>query len=137
MRGWVIPPDGYALGTRRRPIADNDLIYKIVTSEQWQHAQKAGRFQGAPVDLKDGYIHLSTAAQVRETVAKHFAGQSGLLLLGVSAAALADNLRYEPSRGGQLFPHLYGELPIEAVVSIDDLPLGDDGRHRFPDEMND
>ncbi|MGI9434845.1 MAG: DUF952 domain-containing protein [Geminicoccaceae bacterium] len=116
-------------------MAGEDIIYKIVTAEQWQRAEETGRFEGAPVDIEDGYIHFSTAGQVRETAAKHFSGQIGLLLLRVSTAALAGRLRYEPSRGGQLFPHLYGDLSIEAVIGIDDLPLGADGRHRFPDDL--
>jgi len=83
------------------------------------------------VDLADGYIHFSTAEQVRATAAKHFVGQQDLLLLSVSSKAIA--VRYEPSRGGQLFPHLYADLPATAVVKVDDLPLGADGQHRFPD----
>lgn len=113
----------------------DDVIYKIVTSEQWAEAEKAGLFKGAPIDLADGYIHFSTAEQARETAAKHFAGQQDLLLIKVSSSLIADKLVYEPSRGGALFPHLYGDLPLSAVIGAVDLPLGADGRHRFPDEI--
>lgn len=111
----------------------DEVIYKIVTSEQWLEAEKDGVFKGAAVDLADGYIHFSTAEQVGETAAKHFAGQHGLLLISVSSLLITDNLTYERSRGGKLFPHLYGDLPLSAVIRKEDLPLGSDGRHRFPD----
>ena len=106
-------------------------IYKIVTREQWQAALNAGRFDGAPVDLQDGYIHLSTASQVRETAAKHFAGQDDLVLLEVDAPALEDALKWEPSRGGALFPHLYAPLPLTAIMRVEILSLGPDGTHQF------
>ncbi len=89
-------------------------------------------FRGSPVDLSDGFIHFSTAAQAVETAAKHFAGQRDLILASVDAATLGDRLKWEPSRGGALFPHLYGELELAAVTRIDPLPLGADGRHEFP-----
>ena len=109
------------------------LIYKICEAATWRRAQAKGRFSGAPVDLADGYIHFSTAAQVRETAARHFAGRSGLMLVAVDPTSLGAALRFEPSRGGDLFPHLYGELPLSAVVRVEPLPLGPDGRHVFPD----
>lgn len=109
------------------------LIYKICPEALWREAERAGVFVGAPVDLQDGYIHFSTAAQARETAAKHFAGQTDLLLVAVEASALGHALRYEPSRGGDLFPHLYGPLPLSAVLWVKPLPLGPDGRHAFPD----
>ena len=112
-----------------------DLVYKIVTSEQWAEAEKAGVFKGAPVDLADGYIHFSTADQVRETAAKHFAGMEGLLLVAVEAEALGKALVFEPSRGGALFPHLYADLSLDAVRSTQVLALGVDGRHQFPDSL--
>ena len=96
-------------------------------------AEAAGRFAGAPVDRADGFIHFSTAAQAAETAARHFAGQDDLLLVAVEADRLGPALRYEPSRGGALFPHLYAELPLDAVAAVDPLPLGPDGRHVFPD----
>ncbi len=108
-----------------------DLIYKIVPKDLWQEAESKGAFTGAPVDVADGFIHLSTTAQVRGTAAHHFAGQDGLLLVGVDPARLGAALRYEPSRGGALFPHLYAPLSLDAVVSVTALPLGADGLHHF------
>lgn len=112
------------------------VIYKIVTEAEWAEAEKAGVFKGAPVDLADGYIHFSTAEQVGETVAKYFAGQTDLLLVTVKADALGEALVYEPSRGGQLFPHLYADLPLEAVSAVQALPLDADGRHQFPADIS-
>lgn len=109
------------------------IIYKIVPEELWRRAQTAGSLDGAPVDLADGFIHFSTAAQVRETAAKHFAGMSGLLLVAVDADALGPALRYEVSRGGDLFPHLYGPLPMSSVLWARPLPLAADGSHVFPE----
>ena len=106
-------------------------IYKIVPIELWREAERDGVFCGSPVDVKDGFIHFSTAAQVAETAAKHFAGQRDLLLLHVDAGRLGARLKWEPSRGGALFPHLYGALDAAAVIRVDALPLAD-GRHRFP-----
>ena len=113
----------------------SQLIYKICPEELWRAAEAAGRFEGAPVDQADGYIHFSTKAQVRETARRHFSGQAGLLLLAVEAEALGAGLRWEPSRGGDLFPHLYGTLPLAAVRRIDPLPLGPDGTHSFPPSL--
>jgi uncharacterized protein (DUF952 family) len=108
------------------------LIYKICPRALWREAEAAGQFAGAPIDRQDGFIHFSTAAQVAETAARHFAGQHDLLLVAVEADRLGDSLRYEPSRGGDLFPHLYGALPLAAVTSVSELPVGADGRHIFP-----
>ena len=90
-------------------------------------------FGGAPVDLADGYIHFSTAGQVAETAARHFAGRTDLILVAVEAEALGAALRYEPSRGGAMFPHLYGKLPLAAVRWVKPLPRAADGRHVFPE----
>lgn len=109
------------------------VIFKIVDAPSWRAATEAGSFTGSAVDVRDGFIHFSTAAQVRETAARHFAGQSGLLLVAVEADALGDALRWEPSRGGDLFPHLYAPLPLDAVRAVTELPVGADGRHVFPD----
>ena len=109
------------------------LIYKICPRALWQDAERQGRFTGAPVDVADGFIHFSTAAQVAETAARHFEGQDDLLLVAVESERLGDALRYEASRGGDLFPHLYGDLPLAAVVSVEEMPLGPAGRHRFPE----
>lgn len=109
------------------------IIYKIAPRTLWAQAEQAGSFTGAPVDIADGFIHFSTAKQVRETAAKHFAGQQDLLLIHVNASALGAALKFEISRGGALFPHLYGELPLAAVLKVNPLPLGDDGLHIFPE----
>lgn len=111
----------------------SDIIYKIVPASLWQSARKKGSFDGAPVDLADGFIHFSTAAQAKETAAKHFAGQAELLLVAIDGGALGTALVYEPSRGGQLFPHLYGALPLDVVLWEKPLPLGADGAHLFPE----
>lgn len=108
------------------------LVYKICPRPLWREAEAQGRFFGAPVDLADGFIHFSTADQVAETAARHFAAQDDLLLIAVEADDLGEALRFEPSRGGALFPHLYGALPLNAVRSVAELPLGADGRHVFP-----
>ncbi|MBO0662290.1 DUF952 domain-containing protein [Jiella sp. MQZ9-1] len=110
----------------------SETIYKILPRPLWEKAKAEGTFDGAPVDHADGYIHFSTASQLRETAAKHFAGETDLLLLAVDPAPLGAALKYEPSRGGALFPHLYASLPVAAVAWIADLPLGPDGRHLFP-----
>lgn len=109
------------------------LIYKICSEALWREAERVGVFAGAAIDLEDGYIHFSTAAQAPETAARHFAGQGDLVLVAIDADALGDGLRWEPSRGGDLFPHLYGELRLDAVRWVRPLPLGPDGRHVFPE----
>jgi uncharacterized protein (DUF952 family) len=108
-------------------------IYKICEDALWREAQRAGMFRGALVDARDGFIHFSTAAQVRETAARHFDGAEGLMLIAVDADALAGALKWEVSRGGDLFPHLYGALPLAAVLWAKPLPLGADRRHVFPE----
>lgn len=107
-------------------------IYKIVARDTWRQAEAAGTFKGATIDLVDGYIHFSTAVQARQTAALHFKGQRDLLLVVVATTKLGDTLKWEPSRGGDLFPHVYGDLSMEAVSHVDELPLGDDGVHLFP-----
>ena len=92
----------------------DDVAYKVLTAAQFA-ALRAGEFGGAPVDVADGYIHLSTAAQLTETVHKHFAGQEGLIIAAVALAGLGDALRWEASRGGQMFPHIYGRLTMADV----------------------
>ncbi|HSN31017.1 MAG TPA: DUF952 domain-containing protein [Kofleriaceae bacterium] len=103
------------------------LIYKVATRAQWQAAEASGTFAGAPVDLADGYIHFSTAAQLAGTLAKHFAGQRDLLLIAVDAEALGPALRWEVSRGGDRFPHLYAPLPVAAAIRVTEIALGRDG----------
>ena len=107
-------------------------IYKICQKSLWRDAEQHGAFRGAPIDLDDGFIHFSTAEQVEETAARHFAGQHDLVLVAVSTDALGTALRWEPSRGGALFPHLYAELRMSAVVEVCDLPLDSAGKHCFP-----
>jgi uncharacterized protein (DUF952 family) len=111
------------------------LIYKISPRPLWRRAEAIGRFEGAPIDRTDGYIHFSTGVQVAETAARHFAGAEDLVLVAVEADDLGPALRYEPSRGGDLFPHLYADLDLKAVRSVSDLPLGADGRHVFPGDL--
>ena len=106
--------------------------YKVLTVEQMTVLEHEGSFAGAPVDLVDGYIHLSTAAQLQETLDKHFAGQEGLWLAAVDLDALADMVKWEPSRGGQLFPHIYGPLPLDAVIAYSELHYEPDGSLRLP-----
>ncbi len=105
------------------------VIYKIATRAQWTAAEASGVFTGAPVDLADGFIHFSTAEQVGETLAKHFAGQRDLLLVTVEAEPLGDALKWEVSRGGALFPHLYAQLPVTSATSVREIPVDGDGRH--------
>jgi len=107
-------------------------IYKICETAQWAQAGRNGAFRGSAVDLADGYIHFSTAAQVADTAAKHFAGMPDLVLVAVDAEDLGDVLKWETSRGGALFPHLYGSLPLTAVRWVQALLLDDDGRHVLP-----
>lgn len=107
-------------------------IFKIIHREQWAAAESAGTFAGAAIDLQDGYIHFSTAQQAAETAAKHFVGATDLLLVAVNPDVLGDALKWEPSRGGDLFPHLYAALDPGSVDWVKELPLGQDGRHEFP-----
>ena len=111
------------------------LVYKIATMAQWRAAESEGRFDGAPIDLADGYIHFSSAETVRETAAKHFAGQDDLLLVAVEAEKLGPALKWEVSRGGALFPHLYAPLALDDVSWTKPLPLGADGVHLFPETL--
>ena len=102
-------------------------IYKILSEAAWAAAQAAGRFEGSAVDRADGFIHFSTAAQAGETALRHFAGQGGLLVLAVDQEQLGAALKWEPSRGGDLFPHLYGALECRLVEAVTEAPLGTDG----------
>ena len=106
-------------------------LYKIVPAALWREAQRDGRFRGSPVDLADGFIHFSTAAQVEETAAKHFAGRDDLLLVAVEEEKLGDKLVYEVSRGGALFPHLYAPLPTALAAFASPLKRRADGAHDF------
>ena len=106
------------------------LVYKIIPAADWAAAEKLGRFDGSPVDVRDGFIHLSTAGQAEETAAKHFAGQTDLLLVAFDEAELGESLVFEPSRGGALFPHLYAALATVLARTVKPLPWRDDA-HDF------
>ena len=108
-------------------------IYKICPASAWREAERQGVFRGGADDVRDGFIHLSTAAQVAETARKHFFGQTGLFLIAVDVDALGEALRWEPSRNDELFPHLYGELDLGAVTAVLDLRARSDGTHDVPE----
>ena len=107
------------------------VILKILTAPEWRAAEQAGVFRGVGIDVKDGYIHFSTPAQAAETAAKHFAGLRDLVLVAVDAETLGAALKWEVSRGGALFPHLYGVLSTRDTLWAKPLPLGPDGKHIF------
>jgi len=109
------------------------MIYHMCRAEEWAAAVAAGTYRGSSLDIADGFTHFSTAAQIAESARKHRAGQDGLLLVAVDAARLAARLKWEPSRGGDLFPHLYGALDPAESASVRPLPLGSDGLHLFPE----
>jgi uncharacterized protein (DUF952 family) len=111
------------------------LIYKIADATSWQNALDAGHFDGSSDDIRDGFIHLSTAAQTLGTLAKHFARRSDLIIAAVDAPSLENALRWEVSRGGEKFPHIYGPLPITSVRWWKPLPLDRDGRHELPKDV--
>ena len=106
-------------------------IYKICEGKAWRDAERAGLYRGSALDLRDGFIHFSTAGQVAETAAKHFAGQTDLMLVAVDDEALAPTLKWETSRGGALFPHLYAALPTSAVRWARPLPDETAGRREI------
>jgi uncharacterized protein (DUF952 family) len=108
-------------------------IYKICPASAWREAERQGVYRGSADDLRDGFIHFSSASQVAETAKKHFARQTGLFLIAVDADALGEALRWEASRGNELFPHLYGELDLGAVTAILDLRARSDGYHDIPE----
>jgi uncharacterized protein (DUF952 family) len=110
------------------------LIYKIFKADEWAALQAKGETLGAPIDLSDGFVHFSTGEQAAETAAKHFAGQDGLVLLALEADDMGDALKWEVSRGGALFPHLYRALRLDEVIWAKPLPFVD-GKHDFPPEM--
>ena len=110
------------------------MTYKIISTEDWATFQTAGTYAGSAVDLADGYIHMSTVAQVAETARKHYAGRDNLMLLTVNLDTLGEALKWEPSRGGDLFPHLYADLPLSAVTATQAFAVDADGSFRFEDE---
>lgn len=109
------------------------VVYKIAPRALWAEAEHTGVFTGSPVDHADGYIHLSSTTQVASTANRHFSGLNDLLLVAVSTEGLGDALKWEPSRGGALFPHLYGPLTLDHVLWVKPMPLGPEGAHRLPD----
>lgn len=113
-------------------MSDDLFAFKILTREQWEQFRANGQFSGAPVDVADGYIHLSARDQVVETVERHFAGEDDLVLAMIDLAPLGDTVRWEPSRGGALFPHVYGPLPMSAVTTKARIRIDADGKHVFP-----
>ena len=113
-------------------VGGEQTIYHMCTRAEWRAAEAEGEYPGSSQDAADGFIHFSDGEQVAASAAKHRAGQDGLVLLSVDAGTLGDALKWEAARGGALFPHLYGPLPVVAVTKVDDLPLGPDGRHVFP-----
>src|ERR1700709_2711166 len=126
------------LGNARRLNTNRDFhrvrtIYKICPASAWREAERLGVFRGSADDLRDGFIHFSTASQVAETAKKHFAGQIGLFLIAVDADALGDALRWEPSRNEEMFPHLYGELDLGDVTGVLDLRARSAGHHDIPE----
>ena len=116
-------------------MADNSIIFHMCVKNEWQAAVAKGIYEGSSQDITDGFIHFSTLDQVSESAAKHRKGQLGLVLLSVKVALLGKSLRWEKSRDGALFPHLYSTLPLKAVIRVDDLELGSKGRHEFPKEL--
>lgn len=114
------------------------IIYKVCSKAVWEEIRQLTLWNGSPHDLRDGFIHFSTASQLDGTVRKHYAGQTDLMLLAINAETLGDALQWEPSRGGDLFPHLYGPLPISTVASAQDLTVSTDGTLKdnrlLPDE---
>jgi uncharacterized protein (DUF952 family) len=108
------------------------MIYHMCPAEAWEEAVASGTYIGTPDDRRDGFLHFSTAGQIAESARRHRAGEAGLVLVAVEAARLGDRLRWEQSRGGALFPHLYGPLSPAEAASVDRLPLGPDGNHVFP-----
>ena len=108
-------------------------IYKICPASAWREAERQGVYRGSADDIRDGFIHFSAASQVVGTARKHFAGQTGLFLITVDADALGDALRWEPSRNDELFPHLYGELDLGAVLGVLNMPARSDGLHDIPE----
>ena len=107
--------------------------FKLIDAAEWKAALEAGHYDGSAVDRADGYIHMSTAAQLAETARRHYAGRDGLMLLPVNTGALDERLVWEPSRGGDLFPHLYGPLAVTAIGTVRALAVSDDGQMRFDD----
>lgn len=108
------------------------IVYKVMSEAELQQMQRDGMFNGSPVDIADGYIHLSCASQLAATLDRHFSGVAGLMLVAVDLSRLGDTVRWEPARGGDLFPHIYGRLPMEAVVAVAAVERTADGAVKLP-----
>jgi uncharacterized protein (DUF952 family) len=128
-----IPAKSQSDAARQAGLRQVRRIYKICPASAWREAERQGVYRGSAVDLRDGFVHFSTASQLAETVAKHFFGQTGLFLIAVDADALGETLRWEPSRNEELFPHLYGELDLGAVTDVLELRTRPDGTHEIPE----
>ena len=115
------------------PMQNPEFLYKIASAESYDAAVSSGTFTGMPIDIADGYIHFSTARQLQETLSLHFRGQSGLIVFSVRTHDAGARLRWEPSRGGQLFPHLYGTFPMSAVGEMTRVDVDSDGAVTLPD----
>ncbi|AVX05440.1 DUF952 domain-containing protein [Maritalea myrionectae] len=111
------------------------IIYKVCPNADYQAAKAEGHYYGMPIDRDDGYMHFSTAAQLRETLEKHFSGQAELVLLYVDAERVENHLKWEPSRGGDLFPHLYSDLNMAHVIKAHDLETDENGQFILPDDI--
>jgi uncharacterized protein (DUF952 family) len=109
-----------------------NTLYKVLSADAWQQAELDGTFRGVGIDLEDGFIHLSAPDQVKEVVAKYFANQDDLVLVSLDGDRLGESLRWETSSDGVLFPHVYGDIPLQTVESVDPLPIGEDKVHQFP-----
>ena len=132
----VVRNPGYFAGNQTHSTTSPravSTIYKITPASAWREAERQGVYRGSSDDLRDGFIHFSTASQVAETARKHFAGQTGLFLVAVDADALGDALRWQPSRNDELFPHLYGELDLGAVTDVLEMRTRSDGTHDIPE----
>jgi|SRR5215469_10181401 len=108
------------------------IVYKVMPKAEHQQMQRDGVFHGSPVDIADGYIHLSSRCQLAATLDRHYSGVTGLMLVAVDLSRLGDTVRWEPARDGALFPHIYGRLPMEAVVSVTPVERAADGSVRLP-----
>lgn len=120
---------------RLMPTENAGTVFKICSSIEWRQAGESGVYAGSTDDARDGFIHLSTAEQLTGTLARHFAGRGDLLVIGFDALALGTALRWETSRGGALFPHLHGELPVRVATGVWPVPLGPGGEHELPGHL--
>lgn len=114
---------------------NKEIIYRVLGSDEWASALSAGQYEGAPHDVADGFIHFSTGETLAATLALHYAGRDHLKLLSVPVGPIEDRLKWEPARGGTLFPHLYDVLKVSDVVRVDDVRLGEDGVHILPEDL--